>query len=251
MIIHRVVLAIFMVLMGVLLSGCKDRVPLANTPGYYKLHGIVNDGQTVNEITLFNDRNDNRPKLRFPAGVGVDVNTPGTHGPNPTSIRKGFAYSAAVWLDLTDVLKLKPVPHDNASNSVSITFHASLGPEDVQKAEAGLNEIARLSVRTTEKPEWGLREYVLITPKTDSISGYHYVPTDESSRPTNDGVRMSIGCRPEAAKLTNNIGPSSCAASFNFPGGMAVSYMFSPKLLPYWREIYQEVIKFTDSILVK
>jgi hypothetical protein len=248
MIIRRVVLAIFMVSMGVLLSGCKDKVPLENTVEFDKLHGIVNDGKTVNEITLINDRNDNRPKLRFPAGVSVGVNTPGTHDPNPTLIRKGFAYSATVWLDLTDALKLKPVPHDSTLNSVYITFIASPGV-DIQ-TEARLKEIEHLSVRTTEKLNLGLREYVLLSPKSDDIAEYDYVPIEASFRKVDD-VRMWIGCRSEAAKLTNNLGPSSCAANFNFPGGVTASYMFSPQLLPYWREMYQEVIKFTDSILVK
>jgi hypothetical protein len=71
-----------------LTGGCNERIPLENTPELYKLHGIVNDGKTANEITLINDRNKNRPKLRFPPEIPVGVYTPETYNPDPTPIRK-------------------------------------------------------------------------------------------------------------------------------------------------------------------
>lgn len=235
------------------MNGCKDRIPLENTDDYNRLHGIVNDGKTVNEITLFNVRNNNHPKLRFPPSISVGVNTPGTHNSDPTPIRKGFAYEASITLELNDQKRLIPIvrtPDHLVYDTVKIVFHASSGLENAKRVEARLQEISQLSVRTTSRPEWGLYEFVLVAPKTDQIMSYEYVPINKKFRST-DGARMWIGCHAGGSKLTNNEGPASCASHFNYQDELSVAYIYDARHLPYWHEIYEEVVRFTDSALVK
>jgi hypothetical protein len=236
-----------------MLSGCKERVPAENTPAFYKLHGIVNDGKTINQITLINDRNNNRPKLRFPPHISVYVITPGTHDRNPRVIRKGFAYGAGVTLELNAQKKLIPIvrtPDHLVYDRIGIYFNASLGGESPERRNARIEEFVQKSIETTDKPEWGLREYVLVAPKTDHISGYEYIPMDESVRSA-DGLRMWIGCSHGGSKITNNDGPVHCTSYFTDQRGIAVTYDYGVRLLPYWRQIYQEVVNFTDSVIVE
>ncbi|MHA6879850.1 hypothetical protein [Ralstonia pseudosolanacearum] len=235
--------------------GCKERVPDENTPAFYALHGIVNDGKTVNEITLINDENNNHPKLRFLPGVFVSVNTPGTHDSRPVPIKKGFAYSAGVWLDLNEVPELRRVVEKGRSNSINITFHASLGRENVRDVEKRLKDVERFSIRTTDKADWNLREYVLVTPGTDRLSAYEYVPMGGDFRSI-DGVRMWIGCQAagsvaQLANLSNDRVLYGCASHFNYKNGLSLTYHFDQRLLPYWRLVYDGVISFVDSVVVE
>jgi hypothetical protein len=222
-----------------MLSGCKERVPAENTPAFYKLHGIVNDGKTINQITLVNDRNNNRPKLRFPPHISVYVTTPGTHDRNPRVIRKGFAYGAGVSLEFNAQKKLIPIvrtPDHLVYDRVGIYFNASLGGENPQKENAWLQEFLQKSVQTTDKPEWGLREYHLKGPNlADSI---YYIPLDHDFK-SMEGANIYFSCY------------VNCTSSFSLLSGAAIVYNFNPSLLPYWREIYEEVYKFTDLVIVK
>jgi hypothetical protein len=126
-------------------------------------------------------------------------------------------------LELNEQKRLIPIvrtPDHLVYDTVGIRFSASPGPEDVQGIEDRLREIAQLSVRTTEKPEWGLREYVLVAPKTDRLSGFEYVPMDNNFRSMDRG-RMWIGClaagsTSELAKLPGNTGLYNCASHFNY-----------------------------------
>jgi len=236
-----------------MLSGCKERVPAENTPAFYKLHGIVNDGKTINQITLVNDRNNNRPKLRFPPHISVYVTTPGTHDRNPRVIRKGFAYGAGVSLEFNAQKKLIPIvrtPDHLVYDRVGIYFNASLGAKSPERRDARVQGFVQKSIRTTDKPEWGLREYVMVAPKTDDISGYQYIPLDESVRSV-DGLRMWIGCSHGGSNITKNDRPVHCASSFSDRRGVGVTYDYDVSLLPYWRQINQEVVNFLDSIIIE
>ncbi|WP_211475177.1 hypothetical protein [Collimonas humicola] len=243
-------LSIVMMLLLSSLSGCKERLPLTNTDNYNQLHGIVNDGSTVNEITMVNERNGNRPRLRFPAEVEVNVFTLGTDDTNPVSIKKGIADKASVGLQFNAEQKLVPiVKGEKNGDLIRIDFIASLGPDSPQLIDERLLEVAREAVQKPEKQEWGLREFVLVVPKTEMISGYAYVPLDQSFR-SMDGARMWIGCHAGGSKITNSEGPASCASNFNVPGGLGVTYEYGSRLLPFWRQIHEQVLEFTKSVLV-
>lgn len=244
----------FAILVMALLVGCKDRVPAANTPAFNELHGIVNDGKTINEIILINDRNGNRPQLRFPPEIGVTAYTPHTHDPNPKVIRRGFAYEVAVTLALDQKKRLVPpsqAPKDPVYSSVHIRLGASQGPEDRQRTEARLKEIAQLSVRTMDNPEWGLREYVLLAPKTDTVMAYEYLPLDENLTPFHSET-IRISCHATGGSFTSgDHRPSTCASHYFDYSGVSVSYRYDSRLLAYWYDIYREVFSFTDSVLIK
>ncbi|MHA6893253.1 hypothetical protein ACQUJT_04110 [Ralstonia pseudosolanacearum] len=241
-------MVVVLVLVG---FGCKERVPEENTPAFNKLHGVINDGKRVNEITLINDRNNNRPRLRFPPDVPVSVYTPETHEPNPKIIRKGFAYEATVVLELSAEKKLKAIvrtPDHLVYDTVEIRFISSLGPDSPQAVEARLKEISRESFQTIDRAEWGLKEYQPTI--AGDLAGYEYVPFDEEFKSI-DGGRMWIGCHVGGAKLTNNQGPAGCAGHFNYRNGLNVTYLFNSSILPYWRQIYGEVVRISDSFVVE
>ncbi|WP_211472491.1 hypothetical protein [Collimonas humicola] len=249
----KAVLTTTAVLIISLISGCKDHVPESNTPPYYKLHGIVNDGKTVNEITLFNDRNNNLPELRFPPEIFVDVDTAGAHDSNPTLIRKGFANSAGIALAFNSKNKLEPLKNKH-DDFVSLNFSASLGPENVQATEARLREIASSSIRTTTMTDWGLREYVTLAPKTDMLSQFDYVPLDDSIRSA-DGVRIWVGClgggdRSVLGSPAERTAAYACAGHFDIQGGLSVTFIFKSELLPHWREIYNEANRIAKTAIV-
>jgi hypothetical protein len=242
-----------LVLTILIVSGCKERVPAENTSEFYKLHGVVNDGKTINEITLVNDRNSNRPKLRFPAQINVSVITPYTHDREPKLIRRGFAYGADVSLELNEQKKLVPIantPDHLAYDRVGIHFSASLGVESPEKRNARIEFFAKKSITVVEKPEWGLREYVTVAPKTNSIDGYEYFSLDERIRSI-DGLRIWVGCSHGGSDITKNDGPVHCTSYFTDPRGVGVTYDYDVQLLPYWRQIYLEVLHFSNSVIVE
>lgn len=242
-------------------AGCKKHTYIiSGTAPYNELHGIINDRKTVNEITLVNDRNSNAPKLRFPADIPVGVYTAISanliDAANPPSeIRKGYATKAQIGMGFTKNKRLVPLipggpervlsEKENLGN-VGIHFIASLGPYTVEKTEAYLHEIATQSIRTTDKVEWGLREYIPTI--AGQQQGFIYVPLDTNFRSI-DGVRIYFGCG-NAGAVTNR-SPASCATNFNDIQGLAVTYNFQPELLPYWRELHSEVIRVSHSFLVQ
>lgn len=233
-------------LMAVSLVACKEYVPASGTVDYNRLHGIINDGKTVNEITLVVDGKDTGPTVRFPKDMPVLVETAGTHDADPIPIRRGFANSARTTLFYAKdvgLVRINPVQRKADSYGVMVEFHASRGPQRAQDVEKRLQEIAQLSVRTTDRPELGLREYVLLVPKTDVVSQYVYVPIGEALI-SPDGGRMYIGCR------ANDNGPTRCADSFTYQGRLAVAYDYSPDLLSHWRQLHQDVVNFAISTLV-
>lgn len=225
-------------------SGCKEQIPQTNTDPYNRLHGIINDGKTVNEITLINESNGNRPKLRFPSTIRVDVDTHGSHDANPVAIRMGFANEASIDLDMIAEHKFVPL-EKKYSNLMQMRFSASVGPRTADWVADRLEEIKKRSIKTTDKPEWDLREYAIGDPKTGDIWRYEYVPLDESFRSV-DGTRMWFSCNGAGVK-----GPSLCINRFNFSDKLSIDYYYNSDLLPYWRQIHQEVLTFTDSIFTK
>lgn len=244
----RVVVVVALVLVG---FGCKGRIPEENTPAFDRLHGVINDGKTVNEVTLINDQNDNHPRLRFPSDIPVTVYTPETHGKNPKTIRKGFAYEAKVALELSAEKKLKAIvrtPENLVYDTVEIRFSSNLGSDNKKIVEDRLREFSRHSFATADKLDLGLREY---TPTiAGKLQAYEYVPLDSDLKSV-DGSRIWIRCDVGGARILNNQGPAECASHFDYKDGLSVVYVFRASLLPYWRQIYKGVVYFSDFALVK
>ena len=232
--------------------GCEDRapdrVPAENTAAFYELHGVVNDGKRFNEITLINDRNKNRPKLRFPPNVPVSVYTPDTHNPNPRIIKKCFAYEAKITLELNAQKRLIPIvrSHDHlVYDEVAIRFRSSL--QNSKAVDARLLDLLRRSPPAVDRVEWGLREY---TPMVgNSLQSYDYIPLDENLKSI-DGGRIWIQCDVGGAKVSGNQGPAECSGRFDYKNELSVVYVFRASLMPYWREIYSEAIRFSGYVLV-
>ena len=233
-----------MLVLASLNGGCKEQIPPTNTDPHNRLHGIINDGKTVNEITLVNGVNDNRAKLRFPPEIRVDVDTQGSHDSNPVPVRMGSANVALINLEVDEKHKLVPLAK-KYSDSIQIRFSASVGPRKADWVADRLQEIRNRSIKTTEKPEWDLREYISGNPEAGSAGRYEYVPLDENFRSV-DGTKMWFSCNGAGVR-----GPSLCINRFNFSDKLSIDYYYSSDLLPYWRQIHQEVLTFADSILVK
>ncbi|WP_211472487.1 hypothetical protein [Collimonas humicola] len=224
-------------------SGCKEQIPPTDTDPYNRLHGIINDGKTTNEITLVNESNTNRPTLRFPSAIRVDVDTSGAHDSHPVPIRTGIANEASIDLAVDTEHKLVPYVKKHF-DSIQIRFSASVGPAEADWVAARLREIEKRSIKTVDKSEWGLREYDIGDPKTGTVWRYEYVPLDESFR-SFDGTRIWFSCNGGGGR------PDHCMNRFDFSDGLSIVYIYEPDLLAYWRQIHQEVLKFVDSSLVK
>ena len=229
--------------------GCEERVPAENTPAFYELHGVVNDGKRTNEITLINDRDESRPKLRFSPEIPVSVYTPDTHNPNPRKIRKGLAYQASVALELDPQRKLIPIvptPDHLIYDMVEIRFRS--GKPNLAWAEATLSNLLRQSPRVVEKTEWGLKEYMPMV--GGALHSFDYIPLNDDFKSI-DGMRMWIQCDVGGAKISGNQSPAVCASQFLYKNWLSVVYVFRASLMPYWQEIYREVIRFSDHVLVQ
>ncbi|MCO5396953.1 hypothetical protein [Ralstonia soli] len=227
--------------------GCEERVPPENTPAFDELHGIVNDGKRVNEITLINDRDGSHPKLRFPPEVPVSVYTPDTHNPNPKTIKKGFAYQASVTLELDPQRKLVSIrrtPEHLVYDTVEIRFRSGL--LNSAWAEATLSDLLRRSSKVVDKVEWGLKEYMPIA--GDTLHSFDYIPLDDSFRSI-DGRILWIHCSVGGTMTLGNQKPADCGSNFHYKNGLSVVYVFNASLMPHWQEIYREVIRFSDQVL--
>jgi hypothetical protein len=168
--LHKVAAAGTLMLSALLSSGCKERVPAENTPDFYKLHGIVNDGKTANEIALINDRNSNQPKLRFPPEIGVSVYTPDTHNPNPKIIRNALAFfnqmgdaqRYGMALSTDDLVSLSKTDFTAlaALNAASVfRFTGTTASERLQNSNYDLYTKWQQDLLDTKADEYGTRNF--------------------------------------------------------------------------------------------
>ncbi|MBC3920042.1 hypothetical protein H8L32_21420 [Undibacterium sp. CY18W] len=226
-----------------LMAGCEQKPVMSNTSEYLRLHGIVNDGRTVNEIVLIKDENKNQAKLRFPEEFRVSVETPNTHGPNPQSIRKGYAYSASISLDITDDMEFSSSKVQSTKKIIGILQLQFGATNDIKNDAWEQDQIANIkknSSKTVVREDLRLFEYA--TYQSGQHAGnYYYLPMDENFRAV-DGRPILIGC------LAAN-GP--CAGSFRYLDKVAVTFSFPRALLAHWRGLYLQSLKITKTVLIK
>lgn len=244
--------ALIILLLGLTFTAYgAPRVPLSNTAEYNALHGIVNDGKTANTIVLHNDRNDNRPKLRIPAGFYVTAYTSGSHSRPPTPIKKGYADHIVLSAYFHPQTGLGPTANQGSA-PVQINLIASLDPyresEKARKSEESARKIAELKAKyhvTKYVPEPTLLE--LRAPPSLYRSQVYLVPVDPLAR-TPEGEHHLFGCNGESevSRLFNR-----CAARFNLPNGLAGSFVFRGEQIPHWAAITAAVRQLVTSIVVQ
>ncbi|WP_338846101.1 hypothetical protein V8J88_20425 [Massilia sp. W12] len=233
-----------------LLVACERPMPMYGSPEHNALHGIINDGKTVNQITLFNDRNDFRPTLRFDPEITVRAATLGWDAyKNPTKIRPGWANKINIVLGFTKNKKLlaaNKIPENEILGFVYIDFIANLGdsPDWNAKQNKLIAEIIARSPIRNQRNDWGLHEYMVVDGK--EVDRYVYVPIDQKYNGGRD-YPFSIHCN-TGALIEDKVHPlTNCVANLLYKPDIAVTYAFSPNLLPYWREIYRELHVFFDQ----
>ena len=242
---HRIYFAFLLLLMG-----CERPFPLLGSPAHDAMHGVINDGKTVNQITLFNDRNNFRPKLRFEPAIAIEPQTYGWNAPkNPVKIRPGLANKVSFGMDFTTEHKLVPhktVPEKQILGSVGIVFIASLGssPAWQAKQKEVQRKIIAKSPISNIKQDWALHEYMIVS--GEWVRSYEYFPLDQSfDRDKNDPFRISCGTGALFKDKEHHL--SGCAANMLYVPDISITYRFGPQLLPYWREVYQEIQAFTKN----
>ncbi|WP_338846102.1 hypothetical protein V8J88_20430 [Massilia sp. W12] len=167
----------------VLLTACERPMPLYGSSEHNALHGIINDGKTVNQITLFNDRNNFRPTLRFDPEITVYASTLGWNAyKNPSKIRPGWANTINIVLDFTKNKKLvvgNKIPENEILGFLNIDLIANLGdsPDWNTMQNKLIDEIIAKSPIRNQKDDWGLREY--ITVEKNRVERYVYIPIDQ------------------------------------------------------------------------
>ncbi|WP_338846100.1 hypothetical protein V8J88_20415 [Massilia sp. W12] len=232
-----------------LLVACERPMPMYGSTEHNALHGIINDGKTVNQITLFNDRNNFRPTLRFDPEITVYAGTLGWDAyKNPSKIRPGWANEIRISLSFTADHKLVPdkkAAEEKTLGVIDIDFNASLGESHEWSAmqKKYIDEIIAKSPIRNQKDNWGLHEYMVVDGK--DVERYVYVPIDQNYNGGRD-YPFSIHCD-AAAQIEDKVHPLiNCVADLVYQPDIAVTYKFVPKLLPYWREIYRELHVFFD-----
>lgn len=217
------------------------------TDAYNRLHGIVNDGKTLNTITLVNEHSQYKPTLTFPVGVTVVASTERRDASGSLEIRKGFADSVEPILELGMDGFLHAQSEKSLKGKVIVRYSAMLRNKTPEEVEGRLGEIVHLAGGQAINSEWGLNEYVpLIRGEPQFLQ---YIPINKNFKAI-DGTRMWIGCSIGGTVTQTPLRPFRCTSSFNYKNGLAVTYTFTSEMLPQWREIYDAVLQFTDSILV-
>ena len=237
-----------LVMLTVLLCAC-DR---SERPNPDALHGVVRDGKTFNEITLFNDSNNNRPKLRFAPEMGIMPYTAGWNDrKNPVPIRRGWATQVEVGIEITKDFQVRAIRTGEPSQvlgSSLLSFIASHTESPVSRQ----NETEHIAKFIAESPiantrhELGLYEYMITNGR--HVSSYEYLPIDENfisyrSLP----FRISCGSGGDPTEKIPTL--SGCHTNFEHASGTAVTYSMTPSLLPHWREVYMAIDQFTSSLI--
>ncbi|MEC4718280.1 hypothetical protein RY831_03910 [Noviherbaspirillum sp. CPCC 100848] len=239
------------------LGGCEDKMPRVGSEQYNQLHGILNDGNTVNEITLFSEQSKFQPKLRFPPTVRVAATTWESGDGQSAKIRKGFANEVVTSLWLSEQGRLLFEKVDASSDGprrVSFAFIAGVDPNFKNSQKQRLKDIVARSVRTTDLPELGLKEYVVLEPKSSAIATVAYVPLRKEDLSL-FGDAQWISC--EVAASTKDLNEpligrvDSCATSFHSLETLTFTASFERTVLSSWRDLVDESNSFANSILMK
>lgn len=220
------------------LTACKDHLPIEGTPEHYALHGVVNDGKTINEIKLFDPRIVLPVRLRFPADTWIGVTTEGWNDRPPVIIRKGYATTLLTSKTFDENKKLVNVNEKKPDATVTIYFRTS--NHKATPADYGTGSSSKNYER--EIKEWGLIESV--RKRGEEIEGrFVYLPIEASFHAKNaEPVWMNCNASGEV--------PASCHGYFQ-QRGLSVEFHFDYRLMPQWREIYIGISEFIDGVIVQ
>jgi hypothetical protein len=234
--------------------GCKEHLPPTSSEPYNRLHGIQNDGKTVNSITLVNETTHNVVTLQFPPDIYVSVYTAGSHDPKPKTIEKGFANEVWVDLDFNKIIKERnPIRSDGEREVqfpvVQVQLSATALSRSNETSESynskSLAEVKEKSQPPVERQEWGLLEYRPL--KNNPGPLINFLPMDDSYR-TQNGARLFIACD---RKGSTYMLAGTCFTTFTHPSGISGRYIWTTALLPYWNTVDHSVQELVDRITIK
>ena len=239
--IKRITIALLLIQ----LAACKDHLPIEGTPEHYALHGVVNDGKTINDIRVFHSSVTTSVHLRFPAGDWVGVTTQGWDYRPPVKIRKGYATLVFRYMAFDEKNgELVDLEKRGDMGVVGIHYQSSVykwtpevyGPESPTK-------LFERDIR-----EWGLRES--LRKRGERIEGrIRYFPIDKTFHAKN-AEPIWMNCNVGGTIETTGEGPAGCFGYFQ-QRGLSVELYFDYRLMPRWREIYVGVSKNLDSIIIE
>jgi hypothetical protein len=215
-------------------TGVYAQRPLDNSPASIALHGVVNDGKTVNRIKV------KGVELVFPAGIRVVPLTP-----HPEKIVKGQAHKATVALifpEFRSPPEAEAQRYNEYKDGVRIEFRS-----DMHENPGALNKYleSRKWESIAERPDLGLRVYL----RSDGgWGGLTYVPLSTNAR-TPGGGPLQFRCdyvpaQPRPPK------PSRCRSGYSHSSGVFVHYVFAGPLIRHWREVELGVRRFADSVIM-
>lgn len=221
----------------------QSRAPATGTPEYKALHGVV-QGQ-VSELWV------GKYRYRFPAEINV---IPESSAEKASEIVKGRADKVTVELDLSYLLDTPPLNARAVGSQIRVEL-ARLYETPVKMTAANVEmELGNERWKLVEDfPALGLRRYV--RQDEGSWGGLTYVPLDPRDRATIGGVTR-YRCTPFFAGLQGNqplykTEPQNCSTLIHHPRGPTVWVHFGGILLPHWREMHREILKFIDSTLIE
>lgn len=245
--INGVVACLILVLM---VFGCREKLPNVNSDAYNALHGIVNDGKTTQEIILVSPFSNAKAKLKFPPEIYVTAYTWGSHNNPPTPIRKGYAHQLRIYLSVDDDYRLTSSSEAPDRRSIRMEITAQSPLDRATDTGRGMSELTRNLLRSTERAELGLVEYVTLVPTTTGqITTFSYVPMDREVRSL-DAPKILITCSRSGTDMQNNEEASLCHTSFTLSGRIVISYYFDMSVLPGWKKLHKGMQTFANSVYV-
>lgn len=203
---------------------------------------VVIDDAVVNEVTIINGRNNNRPILRFPPNVSLNVEKKDLKLENS----KISTYSAEVYLSFDRDVK-KIVALNNSVNpffrNVIVRYSAALSKNNLSDDER-IKEIIKNSEKSIYLREIGLVEYV---PKdiAGGVRYHYYIPMRPFEIKINHDY-FYIGC--EDNSITKSV-VGYCWVNFRLNQKISIVYKFNVDMLPDWKSLHREVEDFSNSLI--
>ena len=223
-----------LVLGGVIvqLGGCNREQPVERTEAYYALHGLV-PGQ-VNELQI------GEYKFRFPA---ENFPEPYTYAKRASDIVKGRAERATVYLDVSRWVGLPLATHRaRGDNAISVEYRPAQTSQSEKEKRLADYIQSQPWTSNVDLPELGLKRL------HDARGGWGYLTYMPISA---DIQNLSIGKPIFFCTGYQSLQPTECSSSLIYSKKIHITYYFSGRLLPHWKEVHHEVLNFVDTTLIK
>jgi hypothetical protein len=220
-----VLLLVALAVSPVVIHFAKPRKPVGNTKEYLAAHGVV-EGR-VNELRV------KGVLFRFPATYRLELDTGG-------DIVRGQADVVRLYQNMSFLFGSKAGTPGHIYGDVRIDLRAD-SHEDVGREWARLAASNWESMR--ERPNLGMIEYT----ERDGSGGLGriaYATPDPHWR-TPKGGPIVFSCFGPAGQES-----TPCWTGYQHPRGPYVEYHLPSDLLPYWREVHNEVIRLVDSFIL-